>query len=194
MTQNPELPENPPSDAGVPPQGGYPPQQPDYQQAYQQTPPPGYEQPPPGYQQGYQQTPPQGYQQGPPQGYQQYPQGYQQQGDTLDPKVGGALAYLTWVGGLIMLLTQKNREVRFHGAQSIVFNIALVALYIVVAIIGGILAAISWRLGFVSTILSSVVGLGGLGLWILLTIKAYNQEHFKLPVLGDIAEKWVAKQ
>jgi uncharacterized membrane protein len=29
-------------------------------------------------------------------------------------------------------------------------------------------------------------------LWIILMIKAYQGEKFKLPVIGDLAEKWSA--
>jgi len=34
-----------------------------------------------------------------------------------------------------------------------------------------------------------VVRLGIFLLWILLVFKAYNNERFKLPVIGDLAEK-----
>lgn len=37
------------------------------------------------------------------------------------------------------------------------------------------------------------IGLAGLVLWILLMIKAYQGEKFKLPIAGDIAEKNVEK-
>lgn len=110
----------------------------------------------------------------------------------LDPKVGGLLSYLLfgWIGGLIMYLTQKHPEVRFHGAQSI--------------LVFGPLHAVSILLSFVFP----VVGFGTLGLfvlvnavvsilafvlWIFLSIKGYSLEHFKMPVVGDMAEQWAAK-
>jgi uncharacterized membrane protein len=40
-------------------------------------------------------------------------------------------------------------------------------------------------------LLSFVVWLGGIAVWILLMVKAYNNERFKLPVIGDLAEKQV---
>ena len=42
-----------------------------------------------------------------------------------------------------------------------------------------------------SWILNPIIGLGSLALWIVLVIKAYNMEYFKLPLLGDLAEKFV---
>ncbi|GGD34090.1 membrane protein [Microbacterium faecale] len=114
-------------------------------------------------------------------------------GDGLDPKVGGLVAYLTWVGGLIMLLTQKHREVRFHAAQSILLSIALVAVYIVLGIVQLIAGLILWWLGALFSIVYGIVGLASLALWIFLIIKGYNLVHVKLPLIGDMAEKWAAK-
>jgi uncharacterized membrane protein len=54
----------------------------------------------------------------------------------------------------------------------------------------GIFAAIG--AGFLTPLLSLINGLlalVGLILWVLLMIKAYQGEKFKLPVIGDIAEK-----
>jgi uncharacterized membrane protein len=41
-------------------------------------------------------------------------------------------------------------------------------------------------------IVNWVVGILALVLWILLMIKAYQGVKFKLPVIGDLAEKWSA--
>lgn len=114
------------------------------------------------------------------------------QGAGLDPKVGGLLSYLLgWIGGLIMFFTQKNPEVRFHGAQSVLLNIALVAVYIALSILSAILA-----IGFggfaLFTLLYSLIGIGALVIWVIMCIKGYNLEHYKLPVIGDMAERWAA--
>jgi uncharacterized membrane protein len=45
-----------------------------------------------------------------------------------------------------------------------------------------VLSAMVWML-------STVVWLGGMAVWIILMVKAYNGERFKLPVIGDLAEK-----
>ena len=114
-------------------------------------------------------------------------------GDGLDPKVGGLVAYLTWIGGLIMLLTQKHREVRFHAAQCILLSIALVAVYIALGIAQLIAGLILWWLGALFSVLYGIVGLASLALWIFLIIKGYNLVHVRLPIIGDMAEKWAAK-
>jgi uncharacterized membrane protein len=109
-------------------------------------------------------------------------------GDGLDPKIGAMLSYLLfgWIGGLIMFLTQKHPEVRFHAAQSIItfggLTIISFALNFFIPVFGiGGLAILS--------LISFVVGLLSFILWIFLSIKGYNLEHFKLPVVGDMAEQ-----
>ena len=42
---------------------------------------------------------------------------------------------------------------------------------------------------FISLVLESVLGLGGLILWLYLMFKTYNGEKIVLPVVGPMAEK-----
>ena len=123
---------------------------------------------------------------------QQHGQPQQQGAGGLDPKIGGLLSYLLfgWIGGLIMYLTQKHPEVRFHAAQSILTFGSLSVLSILLNTLGG-----SFGLGgfLLLSLLSMLLGLLSFGLWIFLSIKGYNLDHFKLPVVGDIAEQWAAK-
>jgi uncharacterized membrane protein len=109
----------------------------------------------------------------------------------LEPKVGALLSYLLfgWIGGLIMFFTQKHPEVRFHAAQSIITFGGLSVLQLLLN---------SFVIGLGSFVLigllSTLVGIASFVLWILLSIKGYNLEHFKLPVVGDYAERWAAAQ
>lgn len=111
----------------------------------------------------------------------------------LDPKIGGLLAYITWIGGLAMYLTQKHREVRFHAAQSILFNVSLLALWIVLWTAEFFLTWIFSGFGFLTLFLFPLVGLGTFVLWIVLAIRGYNLVHFKLPLIGAMAENWADK-
>ena len=169
----------------VPPQNPQPGQQPQ-QPAGQQPPPqqPAGQQPPP--QQPAGQDP--AGQQPPP----QQPAG--QASDGLDPKVANLLSYLfTWLGGLIMYLTQKDREVRFHAAQAILFGIAWFGLMIVWTIVSIVLGLVSGTLATIFNLLGWVVGIGFIVVWIMLIVKGFGMQHWKLPVIGDMAEKWAAK-
>jgi uncharacterized membrane protein len=98
----------------------------------------------------------------------------------LEPNVAGLLCYvLWWVSGLVLLLLEKeNKFVRFHAIQSIIVFGAVTVLNIILPYIP-----------FIGWALASIVGLAAVVLWIILMIKAYQGEMFKLPIAGPIAEK-----
>lgn len=114
----------------------------------------------------------------------------------LDPQLAGLLCYiLGLITGLIFYLIEKtNQTVRFHAAQSIVFSIAWIVIWVVLGIVGLVLGQISYALGNVFGIVSLLVWLGLFIVWIVLLVKGYSGEKWKLPVLGDIAERMAASK
>ena len=117
-------------------------------------------------------------------------------GTGLDPNVAGFLCYLAgWVTGLIFYLTEKEDQyVRFHAMQSIVFSVALVVFWLGLTIVGtiiGMVPVIGGIIGLLLGLMSLVVWLGAFVVWIILMVKAYQGERWKLPVLGDMAEKYI---
>lgn len=112
----------------------------------------------------------------------------------LDPKLAGLLSYLFgWISGLIIFLIEKDdKTVRFHALQSIFFNVALIIVGIAMSIIIGIIAVIpglNLALIAIVPIFYAVFWIGTLVVWILLMVRAYQGEKWKLPVIGDIAEQ-----
>jgi len=105
--------------------------------------------------------------------------------------VAGALCYLfTWVTGLIFLLIEpykNDKTVRFHAFQSIFFAVGMIAVYIAVMILGIILGVI--HLGLLILPSWALLGLGIFATWVFLMFKAYNNQIFKLPIIGDLAAK-----
>jgi uncharacterized membrane protein len=121
----------------------------------------------------------------------------------LDENVAALLSYLFgWVSGLIFFLLEKDsRLVRFHAMQSILLNA-----------VGAVVGFVLWIASFILAIIGSMIAdaLGGI-IWILVTllfcafglalfvaailclIKAYQGQYFKLPVIGNFAEKFSAK-
>lgn len=100
----------------------------------------------------------------------------------LAENVAGLLCYvLGWVSGLVfVLIEQESKFVRFHAIQSIyVFGVLTIANIILgwIPFIGGVLVWLISILGFI--------------LWIVLMIKAYQGTRYKLPWLGNLAEKRV---
>jgi uncharacterized membrane protein len=104
----------------------------------------------------------------------------------LAENVAGLLCYvLGWVTGIIFILIDKRPFVRFHAAQSIVVFGALTLLRIgfgIVMGIGGVVGFGLWAL------VSMVLGLLTVILWILLMIKAYQHELFRVPIAAPIAD------
>jgi len=105
---------------------------------------------------------------------------------SLEPNVAGLLCYLAgWITGLIFILIEKeNKFVRFHAVQSIVTFGALTVVWIVLSILRAI-----GPLGWLFWILEVIAWILGIVLWIVLMVKAYQGERFRLPIAGDIAEK-----
>ena len=109
----------------------------------------------------------------------------------LDPKLAGLLCYiLGLVTGLIFFLIEKTTPVvRFHAAQSIVFSVATIALWIVLTILSIIVYQISWTLGNLFNLITLLIWLGLFIVWIILLVKGYSGQKWKLPFLGDFAER-----
>ncbi len=105
----------------------------------------------------------------------------------LADNMAGALAYVTIIPAIVFLVLEpfnKKRFVRFHSFQCIFFAVAWTALWIVLAIIGHIPF-----LGWATLLLWPLISLAGLIIWVILVLKAYQNQMFKLPVIGDMAEK-----
>ena len=121
----------------------------------------------------------------------------------LDENIASLLSYVFgWVSGLIFFLIEKDsRLVRFHAMQSLLFNVLVgvvaIALWIVLFVVFMIAAQISGTLATLLSLVSILVWgvflLGILAGFILCLVKAFQGQYFKLPVIGNFAEKFSAK-
>ncbi len=109
----------------------------------------------------------------------------------MEENVASALCYFFgWLSGVLFLVLapyNTNKTIRFHAFQSIFFNIAVIALWIVMAIVGAILGHIPVLGPILMLLIYGVMGF--FGLWLFLMYKAYNKEKFVIPVIGPLAEK-----
>jgi uncharacterized membrane protein len=115
-------------------------------------------------------------------------------GTAMSSNVAGLLCYiLGFITGIIFLVIEpykNDRFVRFHAFQSIFFNVALIVFWIAYAIMASILGFVS--LGILAMVMGLVVLLISLAIfayWIFLMYKAYNNERYKIPFIGDLAAK-----
>jgi uncharacterized membrane protein len=111
--------------------------------------------------------------------------------DGLAENVAGLLCYVVgWVTGIIFLLIDKRPFVKFHAAQSIVVFGGLTILRIGL----GMMLATGGLFGFgLWGVILGLISLATLVLWILLMLKAYQHELFKVPIAAGIAESIAAK-
>ena len=112
--------------------------------------------------------------------------------NTMDTNLVGALTYLAgFITGIIFLVLdpyKSNSFVRFHAFQSIFFNVAWVAFWIIWMILSAVLTPLTAGIfGLIALPLMLIFTLAGFGIWIFLMVQAYQQKLFKLPIVGKFA-------
>ena len=102
----------------------------------------------------------------------------------LDENVAGLLCYLFgFITGIVFLVLEKRSAfVRFHAMQS---TFAFLGLFV--------LSIVSNFLPVIRIFLPMLVGIATLVVWVLMMVKAFQGERYKLPIVGDMAEGQVEK-
>ena len=116
-------------------------------------------------------------------------------GTGLSSNVAAALAYFFIVGIIFLLIEQYKNDkfVRFHSFQAVAFGIAAFVLRIVWSMIVS-LGFLSF--GFLFALFGLVSVLFSLAIfiyWLFLMYKAYNNETYMIPIIGEWASKQAAK-
>jgi len=132
----------------------------------------------------------------------------------LDGNVAAALGYPVGIIAIICLIMEKeNRFVKFHALQSLLMHaaylvlaIALVIIFVILMIVGaaasvagtaagseaGALGGLfSGLIGMVLFLVYMVLIIGYVVALIMSAVKAYQGNMFKLPIIGNMAEKWI---
>jgi uncharacterized membrane protein len=109
----------------------------------------------------------------------------------VDARLSSMLCYAGWwVTGLVFLFAErKNQDVRFHAAQSlIVFGVLSVVLFLC----GGA-SAIAFLMAAPTFQMIQAIGnglwFGAVLLWLVLLLKAWRGETWRVPMAGDLAMK-----
>jgi len=100
------------------------------------------------------------------------------------------LGFITGIIFLVIEPYKNDKFVRFHAFQSIFFNVALIVFWIAYMIVVSILSFVT--LGIIAMVMGLVgflIWLAILAYWIFLMYKAYNNELYKIPFIGDLAAK-----
>lgn len=95
----------------------------------------------------------------------------------MDQKTAGIVSYLWWIGLLIVILTNKERNeyVSFHMRQSL----GLILCSLIAGVISGASTMAGYAMGAVIMVF-----------WIIAFIGALNEEKKLIPVLGDKFQEW----
>ncbi|MEO6806929.1 MAG: DUF4870 domain-containing protein [Edaphobacter sp.] len=112
-------------------------------------------------------------------------------GSGLSDTAAGAIAYLTIIPAIIFLVVEpynKRPFVRFHSFQSIGLCVAWFAIWILVMIVHMVLHFIP-LIGLLFVFVDLAIGVGFFLLWLFVILKASKGEWYKLPFIGDFAEK-----
>ena len=105
----------------------------------------------------------------------------------LEPNVEAALAYLVppFTGIAIYMMEKENKFVRFHAMQAILFGVSV----FVLMSIANMLVAI-----FIGIILTPLVGLALFAGWLFAIWKAYENEEYMLPIIGQVAKEQISRR
>ena len=126
----------------------------------------------------------------------------------LEGNIAALLGYIIWPVALVCVIIEKeNKFVRFHAIQSLLYHAAIIVVIIVLMVVSVILGivglaassasdaggAIGGILGSLISLIWMVIVLAYLAGLIFAAVKAYGGNWFKLPVVGNMAEKLANK-
>ena len=113
-----------------------------------------------------------------------------------------AIAYVFGIlSGILVFLVadKKDKLARFHGAQSIFFNIFVLIISAVLGLISAFAFGGFWMFGVPAAVPLTITAWVMIGVWVVfglavfitwlfLVLKAYSGQKHKLPLIGNIAE------
>jgi uncharacterized membrane protein len=111
----------------------------------------------------------------------------------LSDNAAGAIAYITFVPALVFLfLPPYNARpyVRYHAWHSIFLNVAAFLVNVALSMLA-VMTLLTGPFGYYNIL--RVVWVVWTLIWVLCVVRAINGKRFKLPLIGNIAEKLATK-
>lgn len=99
----------------------------------------------------------------------------------MDKKTAGIVAYLWWVGLIIVLIMRKEKYsyVSFHIRQSLGLLLLQLANMAIVPRLPGFGGFLAWAINIVILVF-----------WVMAIIGAFNEEEKPVPLVGEYFQKW----
>ena len=102
----------------------------------------------------------------------------------LDANVASAVAYIPIVAIVFLVIEKGSRLVKFHSVQSLGLALGCFVIWFGLMVVGMIPV-----IGWLTLLLWPLFGIAMFVVWLIALLKAFKGEWWKLPVIGDIAEK-----
>ncbi|MFH1246898.1 MAG: DUF4870 domain-containing protein [Candidatus Micrarchaeota archaeon] len=109
-----------------------------------------------------------------------------------DSNLMGAVAYLlfTITGVILYLAKPEDKYVRYHAIQSAILGVVLWVISMILGIaIGATTMATLGTTAIIGIMIMGLMQLVFFVIWIFCMWQAYSGKKFKIPVIGDLAEK-----
>ncbi len=106
----------------------------------------------------------------------------------LSPRTASILCYIPWVGWIVAIAVlasnafRQNRTVRFHAFQGLY-------LFVGWLLIQWVLKPLAFFTHGTHFSIVAMLEVAIVGLWIFMMVKTSHEEHYSLPVIGELAEK-----
>jgi uncharacterized membrane protein len=119
----------------------------------------------------------------------------QTSGTAMAPNLAGALAYiLGFITGILFLVLEpykRDRFVRFHAMQSILYSAAGIVFKIGWSILVSAVVDVAGWASLALVPVGLVISLGLFLFWLFLMYQAYSNREFRIPIIGALAAKQV---
>ena len=109
----------------------------------------------------------------------------------VEPRLASLLCYSGWwVTGLVFLFSERrHRGVRFHAAQSVVLFGAVTTVLLAVGSASALALLTGGRAFQILQAVGNLVWLGAIALWIVLLLRTWRGDTWRVPIAGDLADK-----
>ncbi len=110
----------------------------------------------------------------------------------LTDNAAGGIAYITIIPAIVLLIIEpykRSSYVRFHAWQSIFFFVSCAVIDILVGLVQNLVPSAV----FLTFTVLQLVGLALFVVWVIVFVSAFGGKRFKLPIIGDLAEKQASR-
>jgi uncharacterized membrane protein len=109
--------------------------------------------------------------------------------------VAALCCYAGWfITGIIFLVREgRDKVVRFHALQSILWFLALAVIHTAVWLFTAVFGWVPFVGELVTGITQLVFNVVWFGSWLFLMLAAYRGRMFKIPIIGEAAERQIGK-